>query len=259
MLKKHLKDKHNRYFCEICLEHRTLVFKEQKLFTSAQLERHLKKGDLDEEGNVVFFHPYCKFCDEYHYDEEALLKHLRHHHYQCDFCPPEYKQIWYKNYDTLEIHYNLSHYLCQDSVCRKSHTVFRTAAELEHHVAKVHRSDINVNSKQMKSINQNLIVSMANFNYGDSDQRKTKKEKVFLKDKEGVDFEPQLLSHKKFYTKFTTAHEVKADEALDIRRYFPENHITELYLDRQEREFELFGGAVEDNNATPGGDTQNEQ
>lgn len=60
-----------------------------------------------------------------------------------------------------------------------------------------------------------------------------------LKDKEGVDFEPQLLSHKKFYTKFHTANEVKPDEALDIRRYFPENHFKELHLDPKEREAEL--------------------
>lgn len=137
-LKKHLKEVHKRFYCDTCLEHRTLLFKEQRLFTAPQLERHLYNGDIDDEKNVVFFHPFCKFCDLLCYDEDQLIKHLREKHYKCDICDVDKKWTFYKGYDNLEKHYNMSHYLCQEELCRKSHVVFKTGPELEHHMIKAH-------------------------------------------------------------------------------------------------------------------------
>ena len=45
---------------DICLEHKTALLKEQILYTKGELERHKKKGDYDDDGNIVFFHPFCE-------------------------------------------------------------------------------------------------------------------------------------------------------------------------------------------------------
>ena len=45
---------------DICLEHKTALLKEQILYTRGELERHKKKGDYDDDGNIVFFHPFCE-------------------------------------------------------------------------------------------------------------------------------------------------------------------------------------------------------
>lgn len=49
----------NLKISDICLDHKTCVLSEQKLYTQPGLEKHTKKGDFDEDGNVYFFHPYC--------------------------------------------------------------------------------------------------------------------------------------------------------------------------------------------------------
>lgn len=40
-LKKHLKEDHNRYICEICVEKKTCVLEEQKLYTYKALNKHM--------------------------------------------------------------------------------------------------------------------------------------------------------------------------------------------------------------------------
>jgi hypothetical protein len=220
-LKKHLKEKHNRFFCDLCLTHRTLVFKEQKLYTAAQLERHLKKGDIDEEGNITFFHPFCKFCYDYVYDEELLHKHLTQNHFNCHLCGEDQKYFWYSKYENLEIHFNLSHYLCPDYECKqKCFIVFNTAAELENHNLKQH-TNLPSGDKGKQAVNQALLTTLTNFTYGESERAKRKKEfKTILKDKEGVNFEPQFLSRRAMKTKFYEEKEAKPDDILDVRDYY---------------------------------------
>lgn len=46
-LKKHLKEDHNRYICEICVEKKTCVLEEQKLYTYKALNKHVERGDID--------------------------------------------------------------------------------------------------------------------------------------------------------------------------------------------------------------------
>lgn len=65
LLKKHLKTSHNRVFCDICIKHNTAVLSEQKLFRPSDLRLHLKKGELDKEGNLVMTHPYCCVSDPF--------------------------------------------------------------------------------------------------------------------------------------------------------------------------------------------------
>lgn len=258
VLRRHLKDVHKRFYCDICLEHRTLTFKEQKLFTNAQLERHMKYGDVDDEKNVIFFHPYCKFCDRYFYDEDMIIKHIREDHYKCDLCDVDRKYFFFNKYENLERHYNMSHYLCQEELCRKSHVVFRTSYELEHHMLKTHYDKTPAGKNAIK--NQNLL-GMANFDFSTDDDRMKKKiQKTFIKDTEGVDFEPQLLSMRKLKTYFFIHHQVSGEEKLDIRRYFPKNQLYELVLDHsdlpQPQQQNKDVEPVEENNERDRGDDQ---
>jgi len=77
-------------------------------------------------------------------------------------------------------------------------------------------------------------MSMTSFNYGQAADYSKSQSKTYLKDREGVDFEPQILSQKRFHTKFHTETNVSGDEKFDIRRYFPRNHIREFYIEESE-------------------------
>lgn len=58
-LKKHLKESHKRYLCELCVENSVILLSEQKLFTKNQLNLHNREGDYDENDNLILKHPYC--------------------------------------------------------------------------------------------------------------------------------------------------------------------------------------------------------
>ena len=77
-------------------------------------------------------------------------------------------------------------------------------------------------------------MSMTNFNYGQALDYSKSQSKSHFKDREGVDFEPQILSQQRFHTKFHTEKDVSGDEKFDIRRYFPKNHMREFHLDETE-------------------------
>ena len=87
------------------------------MYSSKALDRHMKKGDIDESGNTTFLHPYCKFCTTSFFDEDFLRKHLTREHYTCTICPEKYKYYHYKDYKGLEIHFRMTHYLCPDQDC----------------------------------------------------------------------------------------------------------------------------------------------
>lgn len=63
------------------------------------------------------------------YDEEALTTHMTNH-FQCHICQenPENKYIYYNNYQSMEKHYRMSHYICEEEICLAScFIVFKTA------------------------------------------------------------------------------------------------------------------------------------
>ena len=62
------------------------------------------------------------------------MKHLQQVHIACDLCGSDYKFVYYNAYKNLEIHYKLSHYLCQDPNClAQGFIAFKTLAEFELH------------------------------------------------------------------------------------------------------------------------------
>lgn len=51
----HLKERHHKFFCGLCLEHRPLFYSEQQVFVSAALKKHETQVDG---------HPLCRFCSK---------------------------------------------------------------------------------------------------------------------------------------------------------------------------------------------------
>ena len=73
VLKNHMTEKHTHQYCTLCLDHRHLFPSEFRLYTKAQLEQHLRKGDND--GSIG--HPLCEFCKRRFFDRDSLFLHLR--------------------------------------------------------------------------------------------------------------------------------------------------------------------------------------
>lgn len=94
---------------------------------------------MDEFGNITFMHPYCKFCNKYFFDEDEFRRHVNVEHILCNVCGKQEKYRYYKNYDSLEVHYKISHYICNDENClAKKFIAFRNAEELRLHRLQMH-------------------------------------------------------------------------------------------------------------------------
>lgn len=192
---KHLEKEHNRYHCHLCLKHRKLVLKEQKIYRKGELDLHLRSGDFDEDENRVFRHPFCSFCKKEFYDEEAFLSHLKKEHFKCHLCRPGVARYrYYGAYKNLDTHFKMSHYSCPEEVCKeKCFIAFRTRGELDKHMTSVHK----------KEGNQTTHVLLRDNGVDDT-----------IKDNEGVDISDMLMSVGKEEKKRT-------DEEIteDLRRF----------------------------------------
>ena len=57
----------------------------------------------------------------------------------CHVCPKQERYRYYKHYDSLEVHYKMSHYICNDANClAKKFIAFKTAEELRLHRIQYH-------------------------------------------------------------------------------------------------------------------------
>ncbi|KAE8685169.1 xyloglucan endotransglucosylase/hydrolase protein 33 precursor [Hibiscus syriacus] len=140
-LKGHLFHMHRLIMCSLCLEGRKVFISEQKLYSRAQLDRHIKNGDSEVDGTEserggFMGHPNCEFCKTPFYGESELCLHLSTEHYTCHICqrlhPGQHK--YYKKYDNLEARRLLYHYRCEDEAClAKKFIVFLSVAELKRH------------------------------------------------------------------------------------------------------------------------------
>ena len=93
------------------------------------MDDHYYYGDAGGESGVeILPHPYCDFCDFYMFNEQQLLQHLNKNHFTCHLCGEKHKQLYYKDYASLEKHFDLTHFLCKDEICRASnYIVFKTS------------------------------------------------------------------------------------------------------------------------------------
>lgn len=171
-LYSHLKSSHGRFMCNLCVENRALLIREQKAYRKEEYDRHLNSGDYDEENNLIFLHPYCCFCETNFFNDDALADHLRKGHFNCNLCDPKIgKYTYYREFANLRKHYNASHFMCTNADCQGG-SAFRTKPELDSHVFKEHDKSKN------KKLNSNVLLSAA------QDDLEIKR----MGDKEGIDF-----------------------------------------------------------------------
>ena len=84
----------------ICLDNRKLFFYEHKLFTKAQLDRHMRQGDDDDPS--FRGHATCAFDKKTFFGKDDLYNHLERDHYHCFICRSNgvYNQ-YYDDYPNL--------------------------------------------------------------------------------------------------------------------------------------------------------------
>ncbi|KAL5228391.1 hypothetical protein ABZP36_016656, partial [Zizania latifolia] len=90
-LKGHLFNRHGLYMCDLCLEGRKVFISEQKLYTTSQLNQHIKTGNSDVDGSEVERcgfegHPMCEFCKSLFYEDNELEIHMPREHFSCHIC-----------------------------------------------------------------------------------------------------------------------------------------------------------------------------
>lgn len=136
-LRDHLRDRHESFMCEICVENKKVFLGEQTLYTKGKLQRHIEKGEPE----IGFFgHPMCKFCQKRFYDTMHLYDHLTKNHMQCDLCEKAgVRHKYYRDYRDLEKHFKAAHFLCDDPHCLEQRfVVFYTDIEYQAHLVSTH-------------------------------------------------------------------------------------------------------------------------
>jgi len=64
-LKQHLKEKHNRTFCDLCLTYNGKFIGYQKIYPVNKIYEHMDYGEFSKEEPLIMPHPYCEFCKHY--------------------------------------------------------------------------------------------------------------------------------------------------------------------------------------------------
>lgn len=129
----------------MCLDNRKCIVGEQRLYSEAELQKHLKEGEVSETGEVVVYHPNCEFCSRRFYDLDSFKVHLKmSSHLKCEICElncPHFRHVYYRHYDELELHHRKTHFLCEVGECihRKLENVFASEGLLEDHKRRFHR------------------------------------------------------------------------------------------------------------------------
>lgn len=139
LLRDHTRKAHERFYCDLCVEHLTLFSHEKKLYTRPELARHKRVGDEDDTSHRG--HPICRFCDERYFDNDELLVHLRRNHFFCHLCDKDGRQDYYVSYEDLMQHCREEHFVCEQGNCagEKFTNVFRSELDLQVHEMKFHK------------------------------------------------------------------------------------------------------------------------
>ena len=136
-LQDHLRNKHRLALCQLCVDHKRDFVSQLPRFTPNQLKHHLQKGD----GQGSRGHPLCEFCrPKRFYDLAALHEHLARDHYKCHVCDKQdMPNQYFRNYDSLEKHFQRQHFLCPDPQCRAARfVVFENELDLKGHEISTH-------------------------------------------------------------------------------------------------------------------------
>lgn len=154
-LHRHVKSKHGRIMCDLCTRNKKVFTHEHELFTFGELRRHEKFGDdnpgaVDQSGFKG--HPECGFCKQRFYGDDELYSHCREKHERCHICDrrnggrnPQY----YLNYQELEKHFAVEHFVCLDAECQANKTnVFESEMDLKAHQLSEHPNGLSKDARR---------------------------------------------------------------------------------------------------------------
>lgn len=161
-----------------------MFVQEQKTYFVNKLSDHLENGDPgDSQCAQIYPHPYCNFCERYFFNEVDLQSHLFKEHMTCTICGDDYKNWYYANYESLETHFDKTHFLCKNKGCLKSLFVaFKTEDELATHAYLFHQKG----AVDKKIAEEQTLLGFNSF--GPNSRKNKEKEEIKFKDQEAIDF-----------------------------------------------------------------------
>ena len=75
-------------------------------------------------------------------------------HLACHLCGENFPNMFYNNYESLEVHFSRSHFICPFEQCRqKCYVAFQTENELQAHLSIVHTK-----REQNTTVNANALL-----------------------------------------------------------------------------------------------------
>ena len=171
-LKAHLREAHDRFFCEVCMEGRKVFVSQQLTYSRQDLDKHKRgaAGELDAPLGGFAGHPSCRFCRKNFYDEGAMYHHMQSAHETCHLCrraAPD-KFVYYRDYEEVERHYNAEHHPCLHPEClAKKFVVFQSPQELKNHEALEHgRAMTKAERKEALRVHVNFSTGAAGGSFG---------------------------------------------------------------------------------------------
>ena len=139
LLQDHLRTKHRLAMCQLCVDNQRDFIARLPRMTPKQIQIHLKHGEPE---SGFKGHPLCEFCrPKRFYDLTALHSHLHKEHYKCHVCESSLglADQYFKNYHSLERHFDTQHFLCHDVQCLAARfVVFSSEIDLRSHELRVH-------------------------------------------------------------------------------------------------------------------------
>ncbi|XP_068147878.1 LOW QUALITY PROTEIN: E3 ubiquitin-protein ligase ZNF598 [Drosophila tropicalis] len=158
-LRNHVRNEHNLYYCDLCVETLKIFTFERRCYTQTELHIHNTKGDADNRSHRG--HPMCEYCKSRYVDRDELFRHLRREHYFCHFCDADGCNEFYNKYSDLADHFRSEHFLCEEGKCATEQFVgaFRNEIEYKAHVANIHGKSLNkMQAKQTRTLQLEITL-----------------------------------------------------------------------------------------------------
>lgn len=233
-LNNHVKDVHNKFYCELCAKFKKAFVSELPLMGRKQLYTHQTKGD-----NAGFNgHPDCKFCpNKRFYSEDELNVHLRDSHEKCHVCQqlepndPQY----FKNYDHLFQHFKSAHYTCNVQSCLdQKFVVFADEFELQTHLATEH-SALYGNNILFSGNSSSFTVPRKKFSKKEeinTNNNELKKKRLEERAKHYLNYSNDL------FEKFVKANTKYSNQEITVSQLVNEYH--DIFKDSKDVDFSLL-------------------
>ncbi|KIY46880.1 hypothetical protein FISHEDRAFT_46411 [Fistulina hepatica ATCC 64428] len=156
-LKLHVRATHDKVMCDLCIRFKKVFAHEHALYPPHVLPVHLpsiphrpyhrpvQKNKI--EGGI---HPMCEFCRQCFFGDDELYNHMRENHEECFICKRnDVRDQYFRNYDSLERHFNNTHYPCTQSEClARKFVVFNTPLDLQAHMVEEHGTSMSARDKK---------------------------------------------------------------------------------------------------------------